>query len=164
MACTKTYSLEVTNNSPCAIFNELIWPDPTILTFEIGFASGTFMGNTAHCECSAVGATDGGSGLIECRGGFNYTGPELVCCVDINYIINDTGPGSSSGIQIQVFQDNIQLALFTTASLPPYAFTIPEALVPSLIECYVSASSACEGGLGPNSAAITLDCTFGDCT
>lgn len=168
MTCEKTFSIAVSAGSPCAtMFSGLVWPAPTLFTDPTGgaaVASGTFLGNTFNASTSASTAgVDLSSASVNCNGTFDYTGPEIICCLDVDFTINDVN-GGSSGFNIIIWHDGNFIALFTASVVPPYSFTIPESLIPTPVMVQVNVQSSSGSGSGAASASIIINsATIGSC-
>lgn len=169
VGCSKAYTVEVSGAAinQCAVaFGNLVWPAPTLFTDPAGggaAASGTFLGNEFNAAASAdTTGTDQSVATVACDGTFNYTGPEIICCMDIDFVINDVG-GASSSFNIIIWHDGNLVTLFNSLSIPPYSFTIPESLVPTPILIQVSVGSNSGSGSGAASGSITVDTTIGTC-
>lgn len=157
--CVKSFSLTVQSPvSGCGIFNDLVWDAPAITIDGSASASGTSSGN----EFSATTSCDASNGInnlgeVIFHSTFNYTGPELTCCLDL--VGNVTGLGGGNA---QITQDggNILFGGVETALAP---FTIAESLVPSVIEITIRCRSGASAGEGQPASTSNFAGTFGSC-
>lgn len=161
LGCSKAFTLAIAAGSDCTVFNGIVWGPPDILSSDGGSSSGSFLGANFSGDADAPNSPS--SGLVNCIGTFSYTGPAMVCCVDVNFVGNDSGGSASSSWTITVFQDASLIGIFNSLSVAPFQINFLDSPVPSTITITVGWSASVDGGFPGSTSSCTISGAFGVC-